>query len=1533
MATLVGGPSNTIPSEFQALWITKLLIDVIRGDALWVRIEPGEAVAPKSECIVRRLDGTTEAHQCKRQRRSKGVWSVADLEAESIISAANQYLAESPHHRFWFVSGDPAPALRTLCERAAQFDRIDQFRAEAATNDATRRDFGTLAALFELDRKQDRDLEQLRDFLARFRPVIVDVLQQRREIEELVSRWIQGDPALAVHALEHLANKTVRRQLDLDAVKDHLESNGFRLRDLTQDVSLPLQLSMLCDQYIRSFTPYLIGGRPLGRPEAGNAITALESPSVKLVLIHGSGGAGKSGILYETLIQIRDRGNPCLVVRLDQEDLGRTPAELGKRLGLPASPAACIASIAGGRQAVLLIDQLDAVRWTSRHSPHALEMVAQLVESALEGGTKVVVACRTFDANHDDIIRTLVARLEHTEKCLRRIDATLSDDARDSLLDRIGIAVTALSPRQRETLRSLQNIWLLAKLRADTVQTSFVSGTDLNRAYWAWVRRHFSDTELITLNDRILPDVIDRPFETGNDAIPVDIYSRHETIIHRLLSIGALVQAGPKSIRFAHQTQFDFLAAERLSEHIRRGVHCVTDWARSHDEIFHRNQLRQLLEMMRDDTPCKFLAEIKAIVLSANVRFHLKQLALQVLGSTESPTEAELSLLLEFNRVATLSPHVQQLFFGSVAWFDLLHARRLIESWANSDHVPTRNFALWLMRRLLRERGDKIHAVAQRMKPDSRHMTLESLLSYANPGELSNELFREYLKLVRANSPGAAHTDLKKLAAENPRRALAVFRAHSLQLLRTLRGDAKNHGERQEVESTILHDTQGAMLGVSKKLPQSVWSRLWVVAMQCQSLRIWWGMQPPGARASGYHNRQVLGQVLRLVEHMLVEAGRRLARRRPEEAWSLFERHLENAGRFEQRVALKCSAGLPKRFADKVLCKLSATNKRLLCGASHRNCRYNLSRTSPARHLLRRFGMIADPAVLMSVEVAVCTCVPSWERRNWRFAHEYGKSARQYPRIIFAAQFALLSAFPVSRLSVKGRDWLGVLSRKFGPVAAMLKGPVRNSGLSMVHSSIPEACAHRLSDISWLRLLRNSKVSPESRFRGRSFGDLTESTPELFARQLEHTAHREPTRFAEFALKMPSTSRPEYVGAILRALGKDKPPDGASADWASASVQMIEPVLGHFSGAVSGTREALDYCWVLHNRPEGPWGVKTLRTLVEVAIHHPDPRGLEAEFYSGSAGSEKQVPDYVTTSLNCVRAVAARAIGELLFENPGYLAELQPAIDAFLNDSHPSVRIAATRIGLAMLNINGEAAIDYCLRLNMNTSEAVLLGHELSAFLRYTVQLPRLKPVLRRMLWSRTNSIAQRGAEWSSLVYLHDGKDKGKLTKMLKRRLAYRRGIAEVLSRELVAGAPKAATSKLLRRLLNDSEREVRGTAARLFWHAEFYFQPHAVQLLEVYTQSAAFNENLGNVLYGLRETNAPLERFSRAISQIVKRLSSQILNSDSLPMVAAHHLPDVLLRLYDQSKPKSLLRKQCLDHFDTAVRDRLTHDLLPKIE
>jgi hypothetical protein len=241
-----------------------------------------------------------------------------------------------------------------------------------------------------------------------------------------------------------------------------------------------------------------------------------------------------------------------------------------------------------------------------------------------------------------------------------------------------------------------------------------------------------------------------------------------------------------------------------------------------------------------------------------------------------------------------------------------------------------------------------------------------------------------------------------------------------------------------------------------------------------------------------------------------------------------------------------------------VLALLCDKPKLLGCGANRLGSRYGAPMTFPARRILRRFGPIAAGKTLAAIEDSIRSYIPLKEKRNWQFAHDfYIGTTRQggtasahhiYPRSIFASQYLLLHSFPIARMTGETCDWFGVLSRKFGPVNLILKEPPTSGG-GIVMSSIPEERALRLSDESWLRVIGNESVNTSNRFFSRRRTCMFESTPEMFSRQFQRAAQRDPSRFARLAMKAPRRVRVEYVAALVSAMGQNKPPEMAPPGW------------------------------------------------------------------------------------------------------------------------------------------------------------------------------------------------------------------------------------------------------------------------------------------------------------------------------------------------------------------------------------------------
>ena len=143
---------------------------------------------------------------------------------------------------------------------------------------------------------------------------------------------------------------------------------------------------------------------------------------------------------------------PCLAVRLDLQASALTSQGLGRELGFPESPALVLAGIANGGRCVLILDQLDAISLVSGRNQRLWEVFEELLlEAEKYSQMGILLACRSFDAEHDPRLRGLLADSEDTD----RIElGLLPPETVNESLEKAGIAPSALESIHLELLRT-----------------------------------------------------------------------------------------------------------------------------------------------------------------------------------------------------------------------------------------------------------------------------------------------------------------------------------------------------------------------------------------------------------------------------------------------------------------------------------------------------------------------------------------------------------------------------------------------------------------------------------------------------------------------------------------------------------------------------------------------------------------------------------------------------------------------------------------------------------------------------------------------------------------------------------------------------------------------------------------------------------------------------------------------------------------------------------------------------------------------
>lgn len=242
------------------------------------------------------------------------------------------------------------------------------------------------------------------------------------DLKSQVGFFITGAPEAIISTLLSYAENSdsLGKPIYADELWAYLKEQEMFPRKLAYDQRIMPCIERLQEEFKASIQPGLVAGTLIPREETSECLQLLQNEK-GLIILHGSAGLGKSGVLFALVNKLHESGIPYLPLRLDRRTPEKNAAQYGNDVGLPDSPVNCLIALAGGRPCVLILDQLDAIRWTSVHSVNSLDVCHEIINQVLafrREGKKisVIVACRTFDLKHDPEIKQWIESKSIYEK-------------------------------------------------------------------------------------------------------------------------------------------------------------------------------------------------------------------------------------------------------------------------------------------------------------------------------------------------------------------------------------------------------------------------------------------------------------------------------------------------------------------------------------------------------------------------------------------------------------------------------------------------------------------------------------------------------------------------------------------------------------------------------------------------------------------------------------------------------------------------------------------------------------------------------------------------------------------------------------------------------------------------------------------------------------------------------------------------------------------------------------------------------------
>jgi hypothetical protein len=594
---LPGGSAAKWGELYEGRWTVFTLLRVLDEDADSIRVEePGEDFA---EFVVRAA-GETEYHQAKRAFAQTGRWSIKTLLREGVLGPFKEKLESGGHNRCVFVSGQDADHLRALSTSARSALSPQEFVDHFLSSEPLKRSFQDLYEGWAIDQTGAIEL------LKRIRVHTVDedtLLDMARSRAE---KLVDARPEDVIDLLANLARSSINRELHADDIWRAIENAGRRRRDWTKDPHVNTAFTRASRDFIEQLRARSIGGAIIARNEAQEAIAAFAGEQV--VLVAGEAGTGKSLVLVQVVEEFAAR-MPVLAFRADGVEPSRSPDKIGADVGLPGSPATVLAAVADGREALLVIDQLDATSTASGRQAEFFEGIQKILNEARSyPNISVLLACRQFDLDNDRRLRALASADSGIRSCSV---GRLSRETVRETLQHIGIDPSVFDERQLGLLELPLHLQLVAEVGVADEGTGFRTVNDLYSNFWELKQDRVAKRLGRSARWTHVIDVLcDHMSERQILSAPRELLDDLRDDAHAMASENVIVFQGAR-VSFFHEGFFDYSFVRRF---VGRGGSLEDLLADGEQHLFRRPQVRQFLAYERSLEGSRYLTDLEAVL-------------------------------------------------------------------------------------------------------------------------------------------------------------------------------------------------------------------------------------------------------------------------------------------------------------------------------------------------------------------------------------------------------------------------------------------------------------------------------------------------------------------------------------------------------------------------------------------------------------------------------------------------------------------------------------------------------------------------------------------------------------------------------------------------------------------------------------------------------------------------------------------------------------------------------------------------------
>lgn len=1308
-----GGRADKLGNKYEFNWIVLKFIDIISEKIDAIKVE---AIGEEEEGVdvwVRYSNGITEAQQCKGRNASKDYWTLSDLNSRGILKYWKLHLSRDLTTKVSLVSPLPFTNFSDLIYRAKTNDNAQSF-IDYQVNTSSE-----LKNLFDnyvnnLGFSKEKDIPKIINFLSRT-VIRQDPSPENEEfIKDMISQYFIGDAASIKSKFINLIlqGEIYGRWLSFQDLEKFIKNEKIEFRNLARDDRIIPRINILNDEYKNSFKT-LDSGLKI-RTQFDECKKYIQEG--KSIIIHGKAGNGKSG-LTENIIDWCNKSNILhLALKLDCYIPEGTAQGWGEKLGFPASISYCLNAFSKEDNTVLILDQLDALRWTAKNSKSSLATCLELIReiqnlnSERENKISIIFVCRTYDLENDNGIKTLFENKskDDTESWHKvEVNELLENEVEEIL----GSKYHSFPNKLKQLLRTPSNLYIWEQINNKEEYYQITSTYNLVDKWWRDLSEKCHDASLIEDNLSDLKEKFVKLFtDTGETVFSKKRLLGNERALRYLTSQGMLTERSNK-VSFVHQSFLDCFVAERmiLDYYTNSDVNDILG-NKTQQNPTRRYQFQIFLQSLLEESEKDFLNFGTRLIKSDNVRFNFKYVFFEILGSIQEPSKKILDYIAELIQETEYRNHLCQTVISS----HQLYVNFLVEEGI---------FKKWF---------------------DENRILVINLLSSISPNYTTESI--KFIKLSIANSDdknewrGCFFNDYHNDSEEFFKVRLHYWKSYLKEP--DLFGDFYKNINAYTIKIICLFldkfqdsDNSNRFYSESKEFDEDSHNYIDKNCIQIVKILLPYLKKYSENNSTKYNpTLKERDSLQRYYLHLLNETNKCLISKCPENFFEIYSNYMGNGDYLYNEVILDAMYHLPTNYFNTCVEYLLADFDKTLFEKSQGHS----SKLFLAKRLISKVSQSCSLEMYNKLEEQIIHYVSPEAKQRLARRIKTNKSQNDY-RVYWpfwgGLQYELLSVLPKERISNEVIDLLKVLERSnnfpdsfYGSHCGSVVSPLQGKTIS------PK---------SW----RNILISPKGETKCRWDSErkiFIESSPRELATDFRSTVSKNPKEYVSLFLNLSSNHKinDHYIDGLLGGIvDLEKIPDTVLSD--------LEFILLNFVN--ENNWENLYYFFqVIEKHANVGWSDEVFGKL-NYYLKKTDIDALD------KFNENQTLENYLQQSYSTLRGHGIHALTKLIENSPTNISYFKNTIISLANDKTDYIRLNAIFLLYIILDLDKDFARE--LFRGIFTDEK-MLAHWHSNYILYRLyedEKEQIQSLLQLAFDSKDTLLVKNASCLITEIYLNKG--------------------------------------------------------------------------------------------------------------------------------------------------------------------------------